>query len=171
MDREQVAIDRGSSEQSLAREPSPGWGPAVTPREPGHQIEPSPRPTLRPEGPGSSTPGATAGEADAAPALARADADALDDRDPLSLPQTKPTDLSGLDNQTLTTCVRMCQGRRPQILSTLRTASTNAWTRARSLIPGADSTPLATSTIQGWTRATRSATFSGVRPPARIRQG
>ena len=40
-----------------------------------------------------------------------------------------------------------------------------------SFRPGHDSTPLATSTIQGRTRASRSATFSGVRPPARMRQG
>ena len=43
--------------------------------------------------------------------------------------------------------------------------------RGGSLRPGDDSTPLATSTIQGRTRAIRSATFSGVRPPARIRRG
>ena len=36
---------------------------------------------------------------------------------------------------------------------------------------GADSTPLATFTIQGRTRATRSATLRGVRPPARISRG
>src|SRR4051812_24292666 len=49
-----------------------------------------------------------------------------------------------------------------------RTARSRAATRAGSLRPGADSTPLATSTIQGRRRASRPATFSGVRPPARI---
>src|SRR4051794_35094852 len=53
----------------------------------------------------------------------------------------------------------------------LRTARRRASIRARSFRPGDDSTPLATSTIQGRARATRSATFSGVRPPARIRRG
>ena len=50
-------------------------------------------------------------------------------------------------------------------------ARTKAETRAGSFRPGRSSTPLATSTIQGRTCATRAATFSGVRPPARIRRG
>ena len=52
-----------------------------------------------------------------------------------------------------------------------RAARTNAATRPGSLRPGDDSTPLATSTIHGRTWPIRSATFSGVRPPARIRWG
>ena len=52
-----------------------------------------------------------------------------------------------------------------------RTARRKAATRAGSLQPGADSTPLATSTIQGRTSAIRAATFSGVRPPARMTGG
>src|SRR5438067_718635 len=52
-----------------------------------------------------------------------------------------------------------------------RAARMNAATRAGSLRPGDDSTPLATSTIHGRTHATRAATFSGVRPPARTRRG
>ena len=52
-----------------------------------------------------------------------------------------------------------------------RAARTNAATRRGSFRPGDDSTPLATSTVQGRTRATRPATFSGVRPPARMSRG
>ena len=44
----------------------------------------------------------------------------------------------------------------------------NASTFAGSLIPGADSTPEATSTAHGCTAAMPSATFSGVSPPDRI---
>src|SRR4051794_4966097 len=51
------------------------------------------------------------------------------------------------------------------------TASMNRRTLSGSLRPGDDSTPLATSTIHGRTIRSRSATFSGVRPPARMRQG
>src|SRR5512147_583460 len=46
------------------------------------------------------------------------------------------------------------------------TACTNAFILRGSFSPGADSTPEATSTPQGLTCLTASATFSGVNPPA-----
>src|SRR6185295_3835929 len=49
------------------------------------------------------------------------------------------------------------------------TASTNARTLAASFLPGADSTPLETSTASGRTVAIASPTFSGVKPPASTR--
>ncbi len=50
----------------------------------------------------------------------------------------------------------------------LAAAPMNASTFSGSLIPGADSTPEATSTPHGCTAAMPSATFPGVRPPDRI---
>src|SRR5690349_18481284 len=47
-------------------------------------------------------------------------------------------------------------------------AAMNVLTLCGSFLPGADSTPLETSTAYGFTRRTASATFSGERPPARI---
>ena len=47
-------------------------------------------------------------------------------------------------------------------------AATNARTLRGSLRPGDCSTPVDTSTPQGWTASMPSATFSGVSPPARI---
>src|SRR6185436_2847822 len=47
--------------------------------------------------------------------------------------------------------------------------SMNLAIRAWSLTPGWPSTPLATSTAKGRAAATPSPTFSGVKPPARIR--
>src|SRR5262245_35875554 len=49
-----------------------------------------------------------------------------------------------------------------------RTASRNASTLAWSLCPGSASTPLTTSTANGLASSTAPATFSAVRPPARI---
>src|SRR5262249_50846800 len=49
-----------------------------------------------------------------------------------------------------------------------RTASANAWSLSGSLWPGLDSTPLATSTANGWTIEIASATLPGFRPPDRI---
>src|SRR5207247_10675867 len=46
----------------------------------------------------------------------------------------------------------------------------NARNFSGSLRPGTDSTPLATSTAQGYTARTAAATFSGMRPPAKIRR-
>ena len=86
------------------------------------------------------------------------------------------------------TCVRTCQHgnrrargrvdlgvegfrRRSAGSRSPRAARTNAATRPGSLRPGDDSTPLATSTIHGRTWPIRPATFSGVRPPARMRLG
>src|SRR5207249_11703856 len=63
-------------------------------------------------------------------------------------------------------------GVRPGSMGTAaRAAPMKAATAARSFRPGADSTPLATSTIQGRTRTIRSDTFPGVRPPAKMRRG
>src|SRR5690606_11423674 len=53
-------------------------------------------------------------------------------------------------------------------LSIARTASTKARMRSASLIPGADSTPLETSTPYGATASIAAATLSLSRPPARI---
>src|SRR5512139_2609711 len=50
--------------------------------------------------------------------------------------------------------------------STVFTERTNAAIFAASFLPGSDSTPEATSTPQGCTCRTASATFSGVNPPA-----
>ena len=50
---------------------------------------------------------------------------------------------------------------------TLLAASTKARTLVGSFFPGADSTPLDTSTANGRTWHTASATFCGVSPPAR----
>ena len=47
------------------------------------------------------------------------------------------------------------------------TAAQNAAMRSASFTPGADSTPLLTSTAYGRTRCTAAPTVSGVRPPAR----
>src|SRR4051812_14221447 len=49
-----------------------------------------------------------------------------------------------------------------------RALATKSRTRSGSLRPGADSTPLATSTPAGRTRRIASATLSGFRPPARM---
>src|SRR6516225_8827689 len=48
------------------------------------------------------------------------------------------------------------------------TSSKKACSFAGSFLPGRDSTPLATSTAKGRTMRMASATFSGVRPPARM---
>src|ERR1035437_8015361 len=55
----------------------------------------------------------------------------------------------------------------PVVIHTARTAAMNVRTFAVSFFPGADSTPLETSTPNGFTLRTASATFSGVKPPAR----
>src|SRR5581483_10162208 len=49
-----------------------------------------------------------------------------------------------------------------------RTASANARSFCGSFRPGLSSTPLATSTANGWTAEIASATLSGFRPPDRI---
>src|SRR6185312_16616166 len=63
---------------------------------------------------------------------------------------------------------RRCRGAHSDSASVARTAAKNARDLASSLIPGAASTPLATSTAHGRTSRIARATLSAFRPPARM---
>jgi hypothetical protein len=166
------ALFHGSGRRLPHREPSPASVPGTRLRSRECRNEPNLRPTSPLATPGSSTPAAREDAAAGALAPAPAVADVLDDHDPCLDPQGRVGNLvvatrPRRHSPNLVTSVRTCQG---VIVGIRRAASMNAATFSGSLIPGDDSTPLATSTIQGRTSATRSATFSGVNPPARIKR-
>lgn len=59
----------------------------------------------------------------------------------------------------------------PALAVALRAAAMNCWINSELLIPGADSTPLETSTPYGSSALMAAATLEGLRPPASTMRG